>query len=186
MNTNRRKTFSAKRIAVCGVLLALSLALLYFASFVPNVEGTVMAVAGALVYVATARFSAGVGAGLYVASVLLALLFVPVKPAILPYIFCFGPYGVLKAPIEKAASRLRGKAEERSPVFAKMAEYLLKIAVFVVLTGSGLLIFKAAFFSSLHLPDLAVPVLGIGAFVLFLLYDRILSLIYAVVGDRIK
>ncbi|MDR1028123.1 MAG: hypothetical protein LBL63_01745 [Clostridiales Family XIII bacterium] len=195
--------FSAKRIAMCGVLLAVSITVLYFASFVPNVESTAMAVAGALVYIVSARFSLGVGAVFYVASVLLALLVVPMKLAILPYIFSFAPYGLLKSPIERltdggrgAGSRGgRGDATDAGGtvpgvprpkgIALNIAGYLLKALAFAATTGAGLLIFGAGFFSGMRMPEFAVPLLVIGALALFLLYDRILSLADAVIGRRI-
>jgi hypothetical protein len=201
---------SARQTAICGLLLAASVILLCFASFVPNVESTAMAVAGALVYVVAARFTRRVGAVFFVASVLLSLLLVPSKLALLPYIFSFGPYGLLKPAIESLGLRggqatrreedewareadsneAEGKAEKfasgAARTFARIsAIYLLKIAVFGAMTGAGVLLFKEAFFSAMTLPNFAVPLLAIGALALFLLYDRILSLIDAVIGRRI-
>jgi hypothetical protein len=275
-----KKKISVKQTALCGVLLAVSIIILYFASFVPSVENVAMAVAGALVYIVAVRLSAGVGAIFYVASVLFALLLVPVKFAVLPYIFAFGPYGILKPLIEKwmgGRDRRRKQGERKydskregndgksfsfiqditspcrsggyvgfdsraNPYYSEgngrdgadgapadmggfdgndaapdeagfgaddatsdkagfngrggrrasgkmivrtVATLLVKATVFTATTGAGLLIFKEAFLSSIHFPDRWIPVFIAAAYVMFLLYDRILELVDAVVGSRI-
>jgi hypothetical protein len=193
--------FSAQQIAVCGVLLAVSLTALYLSSFVPGVESTLMAVAGALVYIVSVRLSSGVGIAFYVASVLLALLIVPAKPAILPYVFSFGPYGLLKSPAEKlvlggnpggrrGAGSLRDAGGRKGlagrDALRIVAAYALKAAAFAVTTGAGLLIFKEAFFSAVRLPGFAAPLLVVGALALFVIYDYILELANTVIGRRMR
>jgi hypothetical protein len=102
-DTNRQK-ITTKQLAVCGVFLAVSVVLLYLASIIPGLDLTVLAVAGALVYLISTRVSVKAGRIFFTASVLIALIVAPGKVLLLPYIFCFGPYGALKNVVEKRTS----------------------------------------------------------------------------------
>ena len=149
-------------VAVTGVFLAISIVLLFLAGIVPGVELTMFAIAGILVTLVIKETSSLGGICLYIASLLLALLLLPNKFVLLPYAFFFGPYSIVREYIERSSNIA--------------VRYILKLVVFNLLVGAGLLIFKGVFLSSMEMPDIVWPMLVIGAEVMFIVYDTILTL----------
>lgn len=101
MEKEVKQKLTTKQLAVCGIMLAVSIVLLYLASIIPGIELTLMAVVGALVYLIAENCSFRIGRIFYVATVLAALILSPGKIIILPYIFCLGPYALIKYGAEK-------------------------------------------------------------------------------------
>ena len=160
MNSTTNKN-NTKVIALGGVLLALSLVCLYFASFVPGVELSLYALSSIFVPIMMIESRGKGGAILYVAVALLALLILPNKIGVIPYIFFFGIYGLLKFYIEK--------------IKTGWLQIVVKLAVFLAIMLVFYFFFYNLFFSVITLPDFAPALLLIGGIVLFLLYDAILS-----------
>lgn len=88
-------------IALGGICLALTLVFIFAGSIVPGIELTLFAISS--LFIAVMIMESGVGAALilYAAAVILGLVLVPNKPAMIPYAFFFGYYGILKYFIEK-------------------------------------------------------------------------------------
>lgn len=139
---------------------------LFLASIIPGLELTVLAISGLLVMIIINEVNIKGGLAFYVATGLLAFLIIPNKSIMLLYIFIFGPYSIIKSFIEKYFSN------------HKILEYILKILSFDILLAAGFMIFKEAFFAGINLPDFAWWMLLIGAQVMLILYDFILT--YAV------
>lgn len=154
---------STRTVAMGGVFLALSMATLFLATFLPGIELTLYAFSS--FYVAFIIIEAGLKGGVlfYVATVLLAAAIVPSKGGLLPYAMLFGLYGIVKYLIEKL---------KRTPI-----EIIVKLLFFNSSYGVGLLFFKGLFLGNIKLPSLALPVLIIGAQMFFLFYDYLFTLV---------
>lgn len=101
----QRFSSGAGRAALCGVLAALSAAVLYLAGVVPSGRIGVAAVAG--LFPAAAVIAAGRGAGLlcWAVSAVLGLLLSQEKWLALLYLLFLGPYPVVKSVLEGLKSR---------------------------------------------------------------------------------
>ena len=168
----QRFSRSASRVALGGVLAALSLLLLYGATLLPSGRIGMVAVAGLIP--AAGVISGGVGTGFlcYGATGLLGLLLLPDKGCALLYALFFGLYPMVKYAVE----RLR-----KLPV-----ELVLKLAFFnliLVIVWFG--------FSALLLPLLPelmrTPLpLFVGGNVVFLIYDYGFSKLITCYASRIR
>ena len=101
MTDRKRRSGSAYRAAVTGVLAALSLVFLYLSALTPPGRLGLVAVAGLIP--AAAVVSAGLAAGFlcYSAAGLLGLILLPVKSNALLYLLFFGLYPMIKSLIER-------------------------------------------------------------------------------------
>lgn len=145
-------------------MLALSVVVLFFSSIVPGMELTVLAVSGVVAMIVVSETSIRGGIVFYAATVLLAFLIIPNKSILLLYAFIFGPYSIIKTIIERFIKN-------------KLIQYILKLLAFNFLMGIGFLLFKEAFFAGIELPDLAWYLILIGAQIMLVLYDYILTLV---------
>jgi hypothetical protein len=159
------ETLKTKKLATGGVLLALSAATLFGASFIPGIELTLFALSSVYVVIMIIEFSPGAGWLFYFASILLAFVLVPNKIGIIPYVIFFGIYAFVKYYIEK------------SQKLPQAVEIILKLVVSNLLLFLGFLGFGTAFTGTIQLPDAALPVLAAGAQVFILAYDCILTLV---------
>lgn len=100
MDDKKRQAGGAYRVALVGVLAALSLVFLLLSAFVPSGRLGLVAVAG--VIPAGAVVSAGLASGFlcYGVTGLLGLLLLPVKSNALLYLLFFGLYPMIKSLIE--------------------------------------------------------------------------------------
>ena len=87
-----------------GICTALAVIFMFGASFVPGIELTLFLISS--LFTAVMVIEAGVAGGLsvFAAASLLGLILIPNKLALIPYVFCFGYYAVLKYYIEKIKS----------------------------------------------------------------------------------
>ena len=145
-------------------MVALSVVVLFFASIVPGVELTVLAVSGAISMIIVSETNIRGGIVFFAAVTLLSFLIIPNKSILLIYVFIFGPYSIIKFIIEKYANNI-------------ILQYILKLVAFNAMLGLGFLIFREAFFAGVELPDFAWYLILMGAQVMFVLYDYILTLI---------
>lgn len=153
----------ANNMAMGGVFLGLSIVTLFLATIIPGVELTLYALSSFYVAFILVETGARNGILFYLASVVLATLIVPNKIGLLPYAMFFGIYAIIKYYIEKVRKR---------PL-----EIFFKLLFFNLSYGVGLLFFKELFLGSIHLPDLAFPLLILGAQVFFLFYDYLFTMI---------
>ena len=151
-------------MALSGIFLALSVLILFFASIVPGIELSILALSGVLVMVIVNEVNIKGSIVFFAASLLLAFLIVPNKSILLMYAFIFGPYSIIKSIIEKYLNN-------------KVTQYILKLIAFNILLGAGFFIFKEGFFIGVELPDLAWYLILMGAQFMLILYDIILTLI---------
>ncbi|MBR0596375.1 hypothetical protein [Sinanaerobacter chloroacetimidivorans] len=159
-----KQSKSTRSVAVGGIFLALSIATLYAATFIPGIELTLYTISS--FYVAFILIETGPGGGLlfYTASLLLSALLIPNKIGLIPYAMFFGLYGIVKYYIEYS---------KKLPM---AAEILLKLLFFNISIGIGLVFFKELFLGAFQVPDLAFPILAAGAQIFFLFYDYLFTL----------
>ena len=91
----------SKKIAVAGILTALSDAALFLENFFPRGKLGVYVFAGFLLSVVIMECGILFGWISFAASSLLAFLLVPEKTAVVPYFLFFGIYSLVKSHIEK-------------------------------------------------------------------------------------
>lgn len=156
----------ARQIAESGILIALTIIVLYAASILPVSKLTVLTIASCFIPIAIIRTSLKNTIIIYVASSLLSLFLIPINTA-LSYVLFFGIYGIIKYYIEKARNLI--------------IEIILKLISFNIL----LLIIYFAVKNIFILPS-TIPIwlIIIGAQGAFLVYDYALSLIINYFYDR--
>lgn len=159
-------------IAIGGICLAGSTMAVLLASIVPGVELTLYAVSS--LFVAVMILEAGMRGGwmLYSGTILLCLILLPNKLALIPYIFFFGLYGIIKYYAER----------NRHPA----VQLGVKTIVFCGVFGIGYLFFREIFFGNINLPDLPLPLLALAGLAFLFLYDFILTQLIQIYRKRIK
>lgn len=167
----QRSSKSASRVALGGVLAALSLLLLYLAAVMPSGRIGMVAIAGLVP--AAGVVSGGLFTGFlsYGAAAVLAFLLLPDKGCALLYVIFFGLYPMVKSLIE----RLR-----KLPL-----ELLLKLVFFNIVLAILLFGFSAFLFPML--PEFlhnTLPVYLVGN-VVFLVYDYGFSKLITYYASRI-
>ena len=161
-----------KDVALGGVLLALSLATLFIASFIPGVELSLFTLSSFYIILMVIRTSAKAGWIFYGSSCLLAFLLIPNKLALIPYGMFFGIYGLIKHYIER--------------IEKQAVEVLLKLLFFNGSLGMSFYIFKDVFLGNIKLPNYSPIILVIGAQIFFLFYDYILTLLIGFYQKRFR
>ncbi|HHU17724.1 MAG: hypothetical protein ACOX4V_10215 [Anaerovoracaceae bacterium] len=159
---NQTKT---KAVAISGIFLALSIVTLFAATIVPGIELTLYALSSFYIAFVMIEISLSAGWIFYIASVLLALILVPNKSGLIPYVLIFGLYSIIKLYIEKS---------KKLPL---AVEILLKLIFFNGMVALGVTIFGELFLGNIQVPDFALPVILIGAQIFFLAYDYIFTLV---------
>lgn len=155
----KNKTF---KLALGGICLALTIIFMFAGSIAPGVELTLFALSS--VFVAVMILESGVGGGviLYLAAVILGLILVPNKVGLIPYVFLFGYYGLVKFFIEKLKSAV--------------AQIIVKAIFFAAVLCIGFLGFKELLLGAVSLPDMPIVILIIAGVLFLLLYDYIYTL----------
>ncbi len=156
-----------KAVATGGVLLALSVATLFGATFVPGIELTLYALSSLYVAIIMIEISNSSGWLFYFASVLLSFLIVPNKGGVIPYAFYFGLFAIIKYYIEN------------SKKFSQAIEIVLKLLFSNLMFIAAFLFFGELFTGAINIPDIAFPIIIIGAQVFFLAYDYIFTIVIA-------
>ena len=155
-----------------GICTALAVIFMFGASFVPGIELTLFLISSLFTAVMVIEAGAAGGISVFAASSLLGLILVPNKLALIPYIFCFGYYPVLKYYIEKIKSGV--------------IQITIKVIYFAAVLCIGLLLFKAVLASSIHMPDWPVGGLIIAGLVMTVLYDYVLTFLISWYMRRFK
>lgn len=168
-NMNQIKT---KAVAISGIYLALSVVTLFGATIVPGIELTLYALSSFYIAFVVIETSLSAGWLFYIASVLLAFILIPNKNGLIPYVFIFGLYAIIKLYIEK------------SKKLPQALEVIIKLIFFNGMVALGVIIFGELFLGNIHVPDFAFPVILVGAQIFFLVYDFIFTLVTAFYLNR--
>lgn len=153
------------KVALCGILAALSTAVMFLTGIIPIATIALPAIAGCLLIPIVAEIGTAWGFGAYVVCGVLSFLLAPDREAALFYVLFFGYYPVLVGVLGRIKSRVpRGAAKFLVFNCAVVAETLLSIYVLgIPLENIGVL-------------GKATPaVLLLLANVVFVLYDRALG-----------
>lgn len=86
--------FSTKTISLCGIFLVFTLLFLFLAGSITNIQMISYCLSSIFVIIILEESNLQTGIAFYAASSLLALLILPNKLAIVPYILFFGHYGI--------------------------------------------------------------------------------------------
>ena len=166
------KRISAYQLALGGVFLALTVVSLFVASVIPGFELTFYALSS--VFIGLMILETGIDRGLivYVAAVFLGFVLIPNKAAVIPFIFFFGIYPVIKCLAEKPQQ--------------KAVRMIIKIVFFAAVFCIAYLLFKDLFFGNIDLPGWSFPVLLIAGVGAFILYDFIFTLILELYKKRVN
>lgn len=157
----------SKHIAESGLLVGLTVVVLYAASILPISTLSILTVASCLIPISIIRTSIKNTILVYIASSILSLFLVPTDIA-LYYALFFGVYGIIKYFIEKV---------RKLPL-----ELLLKLIAFNVLLGVTYLIAKN--FLGILSPEFPLYILWLAAQIIFLVYDYALTLIISFFLNR--
>ncbi len=160
-----------RRLALCAVLTAMSVVLLYLSALLPTGQLAVSAMAALLPAAAVICCGLGWGAGVYVATSLLALLLVPQKGSVLAYCLVLGHYPVFKSLIERL-DRLA-------------LEWVLKLCLFYALLAVFYFGFSQLFLELISVPAQFTLVLFLLCGVAFVLYDIAFSRLIGLFERRI-
>ncbi len=113
-NGVKKSTF---RIALCGIIAALSLALMMISALIPVGTYAIPCFSGIIIAAVVIEYGCKWAIGVFAVVSLLSAFFAGDKEAVLYFITLFGYYPILKGVIE---SRLK----------SKLVQYILKFAVF--------------------------------------------------------
>lgn len=158
----------ASNIAQSGIIVALTLAVLYSASLLPISTLSILTIASCLIPVSIIRTSIKNTILVYLSCSILSFFFIPLNIALL-YTSFFGIYGILKYFIEKLNNLIY--------------EIIIKLIVFNIL-----LFFIYYFFSAFigFNPQITFWLLLIMAQAVFLIYDYALTIIISYFINRIN
>lgn len=166
-----RYSAGAGRVALVGVLTALSIIFLYLAALTPTGQLGVVAVAGLMPAAAVVSASLSAGAFCYVATGILGLLLSPDKGSAVLYLVFFGLYPLVKCLIE----RLR-----KLPL-----EWLCKLAFFNLTLTACWFFLRPVLLSGLPAVFEELWVLCIIGNVVFMVYDFGFSQLITLYATRI-
>lgn len=163
---------NSKRLAVSGILLALTAVTLFVASIMPTSKLSLYALSSFFVSIIIMEFGIKAGWAFYVASCLLAFIAVRGSyTALIPFVLFFGVYGIIKHYIEK--------------IRKLVIELFLKIVFFNITLAAGIIFVREFFFDPFksRFPFWAVI---IGLEIAFVVYDYVYSLFVQYYIDKIK
>lgn len=150
----------SKYIAESGLLVALTVVVLYATSLFSISTLSLLTIASCLIPISIIRTSIKNTILVYIASSILSFILIPKINIPIYYTLFFGIYGIVKYFIEKARNMI--------------LEILLKLISFNILLGITYLITKS--FLSVVYPSISLWLLWIAAQVVFLIYDYALTL----------
>lgn len=168
---NNKNSLSTKRLSVSGILISLTVIVLFLATSLPINKLSLFALSSFFVAVIIIEFGVGLGWVFYFSSCLLAFIVVPNKIELIPYLLFFGAYGILKFYIEKLNKIL--------------LEYILKLAIFNAYMLVSLLIIKKFFLDNINL-NLPWWIIITGVEAAFIIYDYVYTLFIQYYKEKLK
>lgn len=164
-----KKKFNAFKVALGGIITALSVVLMFSTGLIPTLTYAIPAMAGMLLIVITIEINSGFATVVYAAVSILSLLVVADKEAAVMYTAFFGYYPIIKGFIERKLSGV--------------IEWVVKYLIFNIAVISAYFVVSKIFMISYEdlgfLGEFAVPLFLVTCNIVFALYDialtRILS-----------
>lgn len=169
---------ASMRVALCGMVAAVSVALMFLTGLVPAATLALPALTGCILICPTAQLGVRWGFGVYAVCAVLSFLLAPDREAAIYYILFFGYYPVLTAVLGRIKNRV--------------LRWAVKLAIF-----NGALALAVCILVAILGPLEDIPFLGrytkvvlwALAIIMFLLYDvtldRLVDLYYRRLHDRI-
>lgn len=163
------KNASASNIAKGGLLVALTLIILYFANFLTFNTLFLLGLTSALIPLAIIISDVPTSVLVYVASAMLGYLIIPDKTLWLLYTVVFGPYGIVKLFIEKRNSTI--------------IEIILKLIYFNFVIILSYFLYKSFLLPTIDIEYSIVMVILVGN-VAFFVFDYVLTVFVNSVRNR--
>lgn len=158
----------SSNIAQSGIIIALTLAILYSTSLIPISTLSILTLASCLIPIALIRTSLKSTILVYLASSILSFFLVPLNISIL-YALFFGVYGIIKFFIEKLNNVI--------------LEIILKLSVFNILLFIIYVIFKMFIGFKINF---SILLFVLAAQIIFLIYDYALTIVISYFYNRIN
>ena len=171
----KRKSSFDKRIVISGVLVALSVIILYVGSMFQTLDLTMSAIVSLLVVVIVIEMGYKYAWFTYLATAILSVLLLPQKSPAIFYACFMGFYPIIKSHVERSNSAV--------------VRWTIK------LVAGNIALVAMFWLISLFLPDefeggwmlVGTYILGIAAFVMYdVALTKLISLYFARIRDRIK
>ena len=160
-----KKKFNSFKIALGGIITALSIVLMFSTGLIPTLTYAIPAMTGMLLIVINIEINARFAMAVYAAVSLLSLLVVADKEAAVMYAAFFGYYPIIKGFIEKKLSGV--------------IEWIVKYVIFNIAVISAYFVVSKIFMISYEdlgsLGKYAVPVFLVICNIVFALYDIALT-----------
>lgn len=171
MKGNMKNNINAKRVALSGILGAFAVICLFLAAILPTGRLGFYTLSSFFIAVIIMEYGAKAGWLFYVATGILSFFIIPDKLGVLPYVFFFGIYGVVKYFIEKLDKFV--------------PELLIKLVFFNLCLGAAYLLLRQIFADAIaiKLPWYALLAAAEAAFVF---YDYLYSLFIAYYRDKLR
>ncbi|WHH57353.1 hypothetical protein [Petroclostridium sp. X23] len=99
--TDTNRSSIGKKVALGGFATALAVICLYIASILPTNRLFFYAISSMFLLALVVEFGTGAAVAAYAATSILALIIIPNKLMLIPYVLFFGYYGIIKFYIEK-------------------------------------------------------------------------------------
>jgi len=151
---------TAGRTALSGLFIALTVIILYAESLFPTGRLALYAVSSFIASVVVVESGIKAGWLFYTAASVLSLIIIPDKIGIIPYIFFFGIYPLVKLYIEKVRNII--------------IEYIIKFVYFNASIAAALLLLRLLF-EFTPVVSMSLWILIPGLQVVFFIYDYVFS-----------
>lgn len=168
---NSKSSLNTKRLSVSGILISLTVIVLIVENILPVNKLSLFALSSFFVAIIITEFGINFGWVFYFSSSLLAIIVVPNKIGLVPYLLFFGIYGIVKFYIEKL---------NKMPI-----EYLLKLVIFNAYMIFSLLIIKKFFFDNIKI-NLPLWLLIFVTEIAFIIYDYVYTLFIQYYKEKLK
>lgn len=168
MNDNKMKT---RKLALNSILVALTTIIVFLAAVMPTNRLSLFALSSFFVCIAVVEFGIKNGWVFYITSCLLALIVVPNKIGVLPYVMFFGVYGLIKYHIERLNKIV--------------LEYALKIIYFNIFLIFVIFIIREFFLSAIKV-DFPWWIAIAAAEIVFIIYDYVYTLFIKYYRQKLK
>lgn len=163
------KNSSASNVAKGGLLVALTLVILYAANFITFNTLFLLGVTSALIPLAIIISDVPTSIMVYGASAILSYVLIPDKNLWLLYTVVFGPYGIVKLFIEKRRNTA--------------LEIILKLVYFNLVIGVTFFLYKSFFMPNVELEYSMALVILVGN-VAFFIFDYVLTVFVNSIRNR--
>lgn len=158
----------ASNIATGGILIALTVVILYLTPLIPINTLGLLTITSLFVPIGLMRCNMKTSIAIYIGSSILSFLLVPLNISFL-YLIFFGIYGIIKHLAEKRNNRIK--------------EFIIKLLFFNI----GLIIYYVIFTSFIGVLNLKISIylLYVVSQIVFLIYDFALTLLIAFYLDKL-